>query len=224
VDLMPVPWDPAGRGIDMSSIENNITTESIGSAEMIPEPAGDFTMIAEFRDVDSVMHAAENIRDAGYLVWDVHSPFPIHGISRAMGLRPTMLPWIALVHGIFGLLLGLGLVWWTNATTVPNVPAALQGYEYLVSGKPRFSLVANIPIIFETTILFTAFGTVLGMLGLNKLPMLANPLLRSRRFRRVTRDGLFVVIESQDKHFRPAETQRFLRQLGATWIEFVAHD
>ena len=196
----------------------------IGLEQVVPEPKGSFAMIAQFPNVDSVMYAAEKIRDAGYLIWDVHSPFPIHGISKAMGLRPTMLPWIALMHGIVGLLLGLLLVWWTNATTAPGVPAALQGYEYLVSGKPRFSLAANIPIIFETTVLLAAIGTILGMLGLNKLPMLANPLFRSRRFRRVTSDGLFIVIESEDNYFLPEETQLFLRHLGATSIEFVSDE
>jgi hypothetical protein len=208
----------------MSSDGLNIAPGIVGLDELIPEPTGAFAMIAEFRDVDAVMHASEKIRDAGYLIWDVHSPFPIHGISKAMGLHPTILPWIALVHGVIGALLGVALVWWANATTIENVPAALQGYEYLVSGKPRFSLVANIPIIFEMAVLFAAFGTILGMLGLNKLPMLANPLFRSRRFRSVTRDGLFIVIESQDKYFMPAETQLFLRHLGATAIEFVIDD
>lgn len=180
-----------------------------------------FALLAEFEDVDSTMAAAEKVRDADYSVWDVHSPFPVHGMPKAMGVRPTILPWISLVHGLAGMLLGLALVWWTNAVTVTAAPAELQGYEFLVSGKPRFSLAANIPIIFELTILLAAFGTLLGMFGLNKLPMLYNPLLKSRRFRRATSDRFFIVIEAEDPQFDLERTREFLRSLGATTVEVV---
>lgn len=189
-----------------------------------PSPADrgrPFAMLARFEDVDSIMLAAEQVRDAGYSMWDVHSPFPIHGMPKAMGLRPTILPWISLVHGIVGVLLGLALVWWTNAKTVPGLPGELQGYEYLISGKPRFSFLANIPILFELGVLLAAFGTLLGMFGLNKLPMLYNPLFKSRAFRQVTREAFFVVIETQDPKFDPQRTEQFLRSLGATAIEVV---
>jgi hypothetical protein len=128
------------------------------------------------------------------------------------------------VHGIFGLLLGLVLVWWINAKTVSGIPTEFQGYEYLVSGKPLFSLPANIPILFELTVLFAAIGTLLGLLGLNKLPMLHNPLFKSERFRRVTDDRFFVVIEADDPKFNVEETQRFLTSLGANHVEVVSDD
>jgi hypothetical protein len=90
------------------------------------------------------------VRDAGYQRWDTHSPFPVHGIDEAMGIRPTRLPWIIFACGCSGCLGGLVLVWWTNATnagTFPGVPANFQGYDFLISGKPQFSLPANIPVI-----------------------------------------------------------------------------
>ncbi len=183
-----------------------------------------FAMIAEFEDVGAIVKAAESVRDEGYLHWDVHSPMPIHGINVPMGLRPTILPWITLVHGIVGLLVGLLLVWWINAKTVTGVPTPFQGYEYLVSGKPLFSLPANIPILFELTVLFAAIGTLLGMLGLNKLPMLHNPLFQSDRFRRVTADRFFIVIEADDPKFEVDETQNFLNSLGASAVEVVTDD
>jgi hypothetical protein len=129
-------------------------------------------LLAEFADVDGVMTAARGLRDAGFRNWDVHSPFPIHGIDAAMGIRPTRLPWMALIGGITGLFAGLLLAWWTNAVD----------YTFLISGKPRFSLPANIPVIFETTVLFAALATVFGMLLLNRLPTLYNPLLNAQRF------------------------------------------
>jgi len=183
-----------------------------------------YAMIAEFADVGTVSRAAERVRDEGFLRWDVHSPMPIHGINVQMGLRPTILPWITLVHGVVGLLLGLLLVWWINAITVAGIPTPFQGYEYLVSGKPLFSLPANIPILFEMTVLFAAIGTLLGLLGLNKLPMLHNPLFKSERFRRATDDRFFVVIEASDSKYDSQETHEFLAALGATAVEVVNDD
>lgn len=180
-----------------------------------------FAMLAEFDDVATVTRAAEKVREEGYQNWDVHSPMPIHGINVPMGLRPTILPWITLVHGIAGLLFGLLLVWWINAKTVPGVPTPFQGYEFLVSGKPLFSLPANIPILFELTVLFAAIGTLLGMLGLNKLPMLHNPLFKSERFRRATADRFFVVIGANDPKYDEQETANMLRSVGATAVEIV---
>jgi hypothetical protein len=180
-----------------------------------------YALIAEFGDVDSLMAAAEKLRDAGFLKWDVHSPFPIHGMDKAMGVRPTILPWIALVHGLAGLAMGLLLVWWTNATSFSGVPTELQGYPFLISGKPTFSLPANIPIIFELGILLAAFGTVLGMFGLNKVPMLYNPLFQSRGFRGVTRDRFFIVVEGGDPLFDEGLVREVFAALNATGIERV---
>ncbi|MEX1027606.1 MAG: DUF3341 domain-containing protein [Candidatus Paceibacterota bacterium] len=180
-----------------------------------------YALLAEFESVAEVIRAAEQVRDAGYLVWDVHSPIPIHNINHAMGLRPTILPWITLAHGIVGAAFGFLLTWWMNATTVPGISSSVQGYEFLISGKPIYSLPANIPIIFETTILFAAIGTVLGLLGLNKLPMLYNPLTRSRRFLRATADRFLIVIEAEDAQFDLKTTGDFLRSLQPTALELV---
>lgn len=180
-----------------------------------------YALLAEFESVGDVMRAAEQVRDAGYLIWDVHSPIPIHHINHAMGLRPTILPWITLAHGVAGALFGLLLTWWMNATTVPGISPSVQGYQFLISGKPIYSLPANIPIIFETTVLFAAIGTLLGLMGLNKLPMLYNPLMRSRRFLRATADRFLIVIEADDAKFDLQNTAAFLISLKPTALELV---
>lgn len=183
-----------------------------------------YAVLAEFESVPAVMQAAEQVRDAGYLSWDVHSPMPIHGINKAMGLRPTMLPWITLVHGLAGAAFGWWLTWWMNATTVEGLSPSVQGYQFLVSGKPAYSLPANIPIIFETTILFAAIGTLLGMLGLNKLPRLHSPLNKSRRLLRATADRFFIVIFAEDPMFDQQQTDQLLKSIGATATEQVSED
>lgn len=195
--------------------------QTMPQVEAPPEPKL-LALMGEFDDVTAVVGAARKVRAAGYARFDVHSPFPIHGIDHAMGIRPTILPWIVLACGLSGCVGGLILTWWANASAVP-VPfmSNLQGYQFLISGKPIWSLPANIPVIFETTVLLSAFGAVFGMLILNRLPMLYNPLFRSERFKRVTSDRFFLVIDAGDEKFNEEQTGRMLRDLGAAAIERI---
>ena len=165
--------------------------------------------LAEFDTVDAILAAAEKVRDAGYRRWDTHTPFPVHGMDDAMGIRPTILPWLVAMGGVAGLIAGLALQVFTNAID----------YKMFISGKPLVSLPAFIPVIFETTIAGAAFTAVFGMLVLNKLPMLYNPLFKSERFRRVTNDRFFVVIDATDPSFDEVETEKLLQSLNPIAIE-----
>ncbi len=184
------------------------------------EDRGVYGLLAQFESAAGLLKAAAGVRDGGYTRWDAYSPYPMHGLDAAMGARPTRLPWIVLILGLHGLLGGLLLVWWTNATSF-GVPSFLQGYPYIVSGKPVFSLPANIPVIFETTVLLSAFGAVFGMLALNRLPRLHHPLFRSPAFRRVTADRFFIAIEAVDPRYDAAATRKLLESLGASMVEQV---
>ena len=179
-------------------------------------------VLAEFDNVDDVMRAARTVRDAGYTKWDVHTPFPMHGIDAAMGIKMTVLPWIVLAGGLTGLFGGLLLTWWTNASNIPTpFMSNLQGYPFMISGKPVWSLPANIPVIFETTVLFSALTAVFGMLIMNKLPMHYNPLFKSDRFRRATDDRFFVVIDSRDPKFDEDQVTTLLQGLQPVSLEKV---
>jgi hypothetical protein len=180
-------------------------------------------VVAEFDTVEAVMAAAKAVRDAGYKYFDVHSPFPIHGIDAAMGIKTTVLPWIVLICGLGGIVMGLTLTIYTMGSYVdiPAMPEPLKGYEYLVSGKPHNSLPAWIPVVFECCILFSAFGAVFGMFLLNRLPLLYHPVFRSGRFRRVTDDRFFVFVESRDEKFDADDTAKLLRDKGALSIEQI---
>jgi hypothetical protein len=166
---------------------------------------------AEFDNVNGVMAAARKVRAAGYKVWDVHSPFPLHGIDAIIGIRPTILPWMVLCAGCTGTTCAILMQWWMNA----------YDYKILISGKPFFSLPANVPIIFELTVLFSALTAVFGMLALNRLPLLYNPLFKSARFRRVTNDRFFVLIDASDRLFDENKTPEFLQTLNPLSIERV---
>src|SRR5256885_1747417 len=166
-------------------------------------------LLAEYENVDRILNAARAVRRAGFTRWDVHSPFPIHGIDYAMGIRPTILPWLVLGGGLTGLIGGIWLQWYCNA----------YDYKFMISGKPLWSFPANIPVIFEMTVLFSALTAVFGMLGLCKLPQLYNPLFKSDRFRRATTDRFFIVVDATDKKFSEEETTQLLLDAGATAVE-----
>ncbi len=182
-------------------------------------------LLAELDSPGALLTAAEQVRDGGYRRWDTHSPFPVHGIDEAMGTRPTRLPWIVFCLGVMGCLGGVGLVWFTNATnsdTFPQLPAFLQGYDFLISGKPIFSLQANIPVIFETTVLLAAFGAVFGMLAMNNLPLFNKGIFHSERFKRVTADRFFVFVSADDPNFDMAQTQQLMTGFeGVAGVETI---
>jgi hypothetical protein len=169
------------------------------------------SLMGEFATVDAVVSAVRKVRQAGYARIDVHSPFPIHGIDEALGVRPTILPWIVLAAGLFGLTGGLVMQWWMNAFD----------YPLLVSGKPIWSLPANIPVIFECTILCAAYTAVFAMLILNRLPMHYHPLFKIDRFRRVTNDRFFLIIDANDPRFDERATAQLLTSLGAAAVDKV---
>lgn len=168
-----------------------------------------YGLLAEYETPGELIAAAEKVRDAGYTKWDCYSPFPVHGLDPAMGIKRTILPWIVFFIGLSGMGGGLLLQWWTNASYWP----------WIVSGKPFFSLPANIPVTFETTILASVFASFFGMWGLNKLPQHWHPFFKKDRFRKVTDDGFFIGIEAEDAKFQRGKTQALLEQAGAVAIE-----
>ena len=161
-------------------------------------------LVAEFDDVDGVTAAARAVRDAGYSKFDVYSPFPIHGIEKAMGVKPTRLPWLVLGAGLAGTSLALLGQWWMNGVD----------YQFVISAKPLFGIPANIPITFEFTVLLAAFTTFFGMFLLNRLPEHHNPLFDEERFRRATDDGFFLAIEADDARFDARRTRDLLQSLS----------
>ncbi len=183
---------------------------STSSTNGLEEPATVIAgLVAEFRTPDALKAAATKVRDAGYRLWDAHSPFPIHGMERAMGIRPTILPWLVFCAGLTGAAAALLLQWWTNTID----------YPFLVSGKPFFSLPANIPIIFELMVLLSAFAAFGGVLVLNLLPEYRHPAFSVKRFARVTSDGFFISIAASDPKFDLSATRALLESAGAVAVD-----
>ena len=170
-------------------------------------------MLVEFDDPVSLEHACVKVRDEGFQNWDAHTPFPVHGMDAAMGIKGTRLPWIVLVGGLTGMSLGLGMIYWMNAVD----------YPYLINGKPLFGWPAAVPVTFELTVLLSAFATFFGMWGLNRMPHLSHPLFSNERFARATSDRFFIVIEKTDPRFDRERTRAFLEDLGGLAVEEI-HD
>jgi hypothetical protein len=183
-------------------------------------------LLAEFSDPGALVHAVEGLREKGYTELDTFTPFPIHGMDKAMGLPVSKLGFMVFGGATLGGLLGVFLQWWTSAGPQPFSGwfTSLQGYPINISNKPLFAWESSIPIIFELTILFSALTAVGGMLALNGLPKPYNPLFNSDRFGRATDDGFFVHVSRRDGTFSRETTADDLFGLGATAVEFVDHE
>jgi hypothetical protein len=170
-----------------------------------------YGLLAEFRTVPEILHASEAMRDAGYKRWDAHTPFPVHGLNDAMGIRMTRLPLAVLACGLTGGSLAMLMQWWMNA----------HDYQYQISGKPLFSVPANIPVLFEVTVLLSAVGAFISMLAMNGLPQHHHPLLKTERFLRASQDRFFITVEATDPKFDLERLRAMLERLGSTHIEQV---
>jgi len=168
-------------------------------------------MIAEFDSTSTLLQAAEKMSDAGYKNYDCHSPFPIHGMDQAMKLKRSPMGYVIGTMGTIGMVGMIALTYWTN----------IYGYSMVISGKPYFSWQAFIPVIFAITILLSAFGAFFGMLALNKLPQLFNPIFGSDNFAKVTNDGFFVSVETDDPIYDETKVKGFLESLGGKNVEVV---
>lgn len=174
------------------------------------EPAGKVAgIVAQFETAASLIAAASRMREEGFHRWDAHVPMPLHGLEKAMGIRMTILPWFVLGAGLAGGGLGLLMQWFTNAVH----------YPLIISGKPLFSLPANIPVTFELIVLFSSLTAFAGAVALNLLPQYAHPAFSSSRFARATSDGFFISVDARDAKFDQASTADLLKSLGAVAVE-----
>lgn len=169
----------------------------------------------EFASAADLLHGAEKIRDAGFKKWDVHTPFPVHGMDAAMGLGKS---WLSAP------VLGGGATGFATAIALTFIPSFLI-YPMIVHGKPYnvFTVPAFFPIMFELTVLFSAFTIVGSLLVMSQLPKWYHPVFNWDRFKRVTDDGFFVVIEAADPKFSETATRELLESIGGQNVTLI-HD
>ena len=173
-----------------------------------------YGLLAEFNTPEELLAAAEKVRDAGYKRTDAYSPFPVHGMTEALGVPKTRVPLFVLLGGMGGSLTGFFM----------QLYACALSYPLNIAGRPLNSWPAFIPVTFELTILCASLAAVFGMLALNRLPQPHHPIFNAHRFTHASADRFFVCIQARDKKFHLANTARFLQGLAAHHVSEVHDD
>jgi len=173
-----------------------------------------YGVMAEFETPEELIHAAKALREAGYRRFDAFTPFPVEGLTEALGLRRNAVSAVALLGGLLGGVGGFFLQYWAAAIT----------YPINIGGRPLNSWPAFIPVTFELTVLGASLFAVFGMLALNRLPQPHHPVFNVDRFSQASTDRFFLCIETRDPKFRLEEAARLLHSLHAHHVSEVADD
>jgi hypothetical protein len=173
-----------------------------------------YGVMGEFGTPDELIHAVEKVREAGYRHLDAYAPFPVEGLSEALGLKRNMVPAICLIGGLTGGLGGFFFQYWVNVIA----------YPLNIGGRPLNSWPAFIPVTFELTILGAALSAVFGMLALNRLPHPHHPVFNVHRFSHASTDRFFLCIEARDPKFHLVDTARILQEVHAHHVTEVIND
>lgn len=173
-----------------------------------------YGVLAEFPTPEAVLAAAKRVRESGYDHIEAYTPFPVEGLSEAVGFRgfrANLVALITLMGGVGGGLTGFGLQYWVAAIT----------YPLNIGGRPYNSWPAFIPVTFELTVLGAATFAVFSMLALNKLPQPYHPVFNVERFTKASTDKFFLLVEARDPKFNLAETSKLLQSLHAEHVNEV---
>lgn len=171
----------------------------------------DSWVLAEFATPEALVDATRQMREKGFLGMDTYSPYPLHGGSEALGLPPSRVPFIALGGGLTGMVTALAMQTWMNTID----------YPLNIGGRPLLSLPAWVPITFELSVLFAAFGIFFGLLGLSRLPQPYHPAFEAEAFRSASTHGYWLSVPhptGQDA----TDTTNQLKALGATQVTVVS--
>ena len=173
-----------------------------------------YGVMAEFDSPREIVAAARAAREAGFTRMDAYSPFPIHEMDEALGIRRSILSYLIFAGGVLGGLAGFGLMYYTHVID----------YPLNVGGRPFLAIPMFIPITFECIVLGAALTGVVGMFILNGLPQPYHPVFNVPRFALASRDKFFLAIESSDPKFDHDETTGFLQNLNAREVFDVTED
>lgn len=171
-----------------------------------------YAVAALFDTPDDIFHAAQKVSNSGYKKYDVHTPYPIHGMDDAMNLKPTKLGYVTFIFGLLGVTIALLMIGYMSGID----------YRNIIGGKPFFALPPSMPVAFELTVLFAALLTIIFTLFVfNRLPKIFHPLMDTEYMKRVSTDKYGIIIEADDKNFDKDKVIEFLKQLGSGEISVI---
>ena len=174
-----------------------------------------FSLTALFDTPDEIIHAAHETSSAGYTRYDVHTPYPVHGMDKAMGLRQSRLGIFVLVFGLLGAVSSVLFMSWVT----------LVDYPLVIGGKPFWSWPAFVPVAFEITVLLAAVLLVVTMIVLYfKFPNISHPLHDTPYMKRISSDKFGISIQADDPKFNEREVREFLKKIGGKEIALVYFD
>jgi hypothetical protein len=168
-------------------------------------------MVAEFDSTEAILAAAEKAKEKGYTKIDCFTPFPVHGLSEAIGFKDQSVPWFFFIAACVGGLSGLALEWYTS----------VWDYPLSIGGKALFSLPSFVPVAYECTILFSAVGGTLFMIARNGLPQPHHPIFETPGFERASQDRFFLCVEAVDPLYDEKEVKKLLSSMKPLSISIV---
>ena len=178
----------------------------------LPSPI--YGALAAYDSPEALLRAAHRVREAGYTHTDALTPFPVHGLVEALGVRKSRMAALVFAGAVAGFATGLGLQYWVSAVAYPHI----------VSGRPYFSWPNFIPVIFECTVLFAGLTAFIGMLVRNNLPRPHHPVFSSRLAEDATTSRFVLVVEASDPRFDAAATPELLKRTGADEVEVTRYE
>ncbi|MFL5815162.1 MAG: DUF3341 domain-containing protein [Bdellovibrionia bacterium] len=173
-----------------------------------------YGLMLEFAEPETLIQAAELARKAGYKHMDAYTPFPVEGLTEALGLKKDKVALITLIGGVIGCVGGFFMQWYAHVID----------YPFNVGGRPLNSWPAFIPITFELTVLLASLSAAIGMMALNRLPEPWHPVFSHPDFTRASRDRFFLCIQSNDPLFDPAQITKLMHPLQPITVQEVQNE
>jgi Protein of unknown function (DUF3341) len=175
------------------------------------QPIHNYGLLGEFDTAEQLLTATRRAYAAGFRAMDAYAPFPIEGLSDALGFRPKAVPLIGLFGGMLGAATGYGMQFFIHSISLPID----------VGGRPLNSWPSFIPVTFEMAVLFSALALFFGLFILNGHPEPYHPVFNVDAFARASRDRFFLCIQASDPQFDAQATRQFLLSLDAREVSDV---
>ena len=167
-------------------------------------------VLGQFTTSDGLLSATQALREGGHKNLDTHTPYPVHGIEKALGLGRAKMPTIILLAALTGACVAYAMIWYMNAYDFP----------INVANRPPHSPPANIPITFELTVLFGGSAAFFALMGLLGLPRPYHPVFEAESFRRASIDGFFLSAEVPPGT-SPGEVAAAMKEHGSSDVQII---